>query len=111
MTTKQKERKIDTTIALLPMASITKALKIQSKTLLNYEKEGILNPKKKDSKSRYYSLDDLEKARLTTILTKSKTMKLAGVKILLSVLDKTDINPEDYSDYIQSILKTAKQNG
>lgn len=108
MTTKQKERKIDTTIALLPMASITKALKIQSKTLLNYEKEGILNPEIKEDESRYYSLDDLEKARLTRILIKSKTMKLAGVKILLSVLDKTDINPEDYSDYIQSILKTAK---
>jgi DNA-binding transcriptional MerR regulator len=75
---------------------------------LNYEKEGILNPKKKDSKSRYYSLDDLEKARLARILIKSKTMKLAGVKILLSVFGKTDTNPEDYSDYIQNILKTAK---
>lgn len=108
MTTKQKEREIDTTIALLPMTSITKALKIQSKTLLNYEKEGILNPEIKEDKSRYYSLGDLEKARLTRILIKNKTMKLQGVKILLSVLGKTDINPENYSDYIQSILKTAK---
>lgn len=111
MTTKQKERKIDTTIALLPMASITKALKIQSKTLLNYEKEGILNPKKKDNESRYYSLDDLEKARLARILTKNKTMKLAGVKILLSVLGKTNIQTEDYSKYIQNILKKLQNKG
>jgi len=108
MKTKQEERKINAEITLLPMASIEKALNIKSKTLLNYEKEGILNPEIKEDKSRYYSLGDLERARITTILTKNKTMELSGVKILLSVLGKTDINPEDYSDYIQRILKTAK---
>lgn len=108
MKTKQKETKLDTTITLLPMASIVKALKIQSETLLNYEKEEILHPRKKEDESRYYSLDDLEKARLTKILTKSKIMKLQGVKILFSFLDKIKLKPEDYSDYIQSILKTAK---
>ncbi len=50
MTINQRETKINTEVALLPMASILKALKIQSKTLLNYEKEGILNPKKKMKK-------------------------------------------------------------
>ncbi len=108
MTTKQKERKIDITIALLPMASIEKALNIKSKTLFAYEKEGILNPEIKEDKSRYYSLGDLEKARLTRILIKSKTMKLAGVKILLSVLGKANIQAEDYSNYIQNILKNCK---
>ena len=50
MTINQRETKINTEIALLQMVSILKALKIQSKTLLNYEKEGILNPKKKMKK-------------------------------------------------------------
>lgn len=67
-----------------------------------------LNPEKKENGLRYYSLDDLERARLTKILTKSKTMKLQGVKILFSVLDKTKLKPEDYSDYIQRILKLQR---
>lgn len=108
MTINQKERKIDTTVALLPMASIETALKINSRILLSYEKEGILNPRKKDDESRYYSLDDLERARITRFLTKNNTMKLEGVRILLSVLEKTNIKPEDYSDCIQDIAKRQK---
>ena len=87
------------------MASIEVALDVKSKTLLNYEKAGILNPEIKEDNSRYYSLGDLDRARIATILTKNKIMKLQGVKILLSVLSKTDIEPENYFDYIQSILK------
>lgn len=109
MTINQKETKINTEIALLPMASILKALKIQSRTLLNYEKERIVNPKKNGEK-RHYSLDDLERARLTIFLTKNKIMKLEGVKILVSVLKKTDIKPEDYFNNIQKILKPQKNN-
>lgn len=91
------------------MASIEIALDIQSKTLLDYEKAGILNPEIKEDNSRYCSLGDLERARIATILTKNKIMKLQGVKVLLSVLSKTNIKPKDHSGYIQSILKL--QNG
>ncbi len=91
------------------MASILKVLKIQSRTLLNYEKEGIVNPKK-NGKKRYYGLDDLERARLARFLTKNKIMKLKGVKIFISVLKKTDIKPEDYFNSTQRILKLQKNN-
>ena len=99
MTINQRETKINTEIALLPMASILKTLKILSKTLLNYEKEGILNPKKNEK--RYYSLDDLKRARLARFLAKNKIMKLEGAKILTSVLKKTNIKPEDYFNNTQ----------
>lgn len=91
------------------MASILKVLKIQSRTLLNYEKEGIVNPKK-NGKKRYYGLDVLERARLARFLTKNKIMKLKGVKIFISVLKKTDIKPEDYFNSTQRILKLQKNN-
>lgn len=110
MTTNQEERELNTEITLLPMASIEIALEIPSKTLLDYEKAGILNPEIKENNSRYYSLGDLERARIATILTKNKTMELQGVKVLLSVLNKTDIKPENHSCYIQSILK-LQNNG
>lgn len=109
-TTKQEERELNTEITLLPMASIEIALDVQSKTLLNYEKAGILNPEIKEDNSRYYSLGDLERARIATILTKNKTMELQGVKVLLSVLNKTNIKPKDHSGYIQSILKLQNNN-
>ena len=76
---------------------------------MNYEKEGILNPNKKNEK-RYYSLDDLERARLARFLTKNKIMKLEGVKILISVLKKTNIKSEDYFNSTQRILKLQKNN-
>ena len=44
------------------MASIEIALDIQSKTLLDYEKAGILNPEIKEDNSRYYSLGDFRKS-------------------------------------------------
>ncbi len=108
MKTKHNEVKINTDIAILPMASIEKALEIESETLLAYEQEGILKPEKKEDGLRYYCFNDLDKAKLARFLTKNNTMELSGVKILFSVLDKTDIRPEDYFDYIKEISKTAK---
>ena len=52
---------INTSLALLPMASIVKAVKVHLKTLLIYEEEGIVKPLKKENERRYCSLDDLEK--------------------------------------------------
>lgn len=109
MTINQRETKINPEIALLPIASILKALKILSKTLLNYEKEGIVNSEKNGEK-RYYGLDDLERGRHARFLTKNKIMKLEGVKIFISVLKKTDIKPEDYFNSTQRILKLQKNN-
>ena len=74
------------------MASIEIALDIQSKILLDYEKAGILNSEIKEDNSRYYSLGDLERARIATILTKNKIIKLQGVKVLLSFYLKPTLN-------------------
>lgn len=108
MKTKQNKVKFNTDIAILPMASIEKALEIETETLLAYEQEGILKPEKKENGLRYYCLDDLDKAKLARFLTQNNTMELSGVKILLSVLHKTDIKPEDYFGYIQKISKSAR---
>lgn len=71
------------------------------------KKEGIVNPKVSEGGSRHYSLDDLERARLTRFLTKDKIMNFTGVKILLSVLNKMNIKPENYSNDIQRLLKLS----
>ena len=101
--TTSKKLELNTKTAILPFETMTQVVEIDRKTLLNYEKENILTPARIKNDRRCYSLEDLEKARLTRTLTKDKTMNYDGVKILISVLEENKIDPMDYNDYIENI--------
>ena len=100
---KEYRNKINTKMAFLPFRVMAKAVEIDRKTLLNYEKENIITPERTQKNRRCYSLEDLEKARLIRALTKDKKMSYDEVKIFISDLEKNKIDPMDYTDYIENI--------
>lgn len=95
-------------IAILPISSIAAALNVHQRTLRIYDKEGILCPKRTEKNRRNYSLNDLEKAKLILFLTRNLALNLAGVKIILTMLEQNKVEPKDYIDYINKIAKLSK---
>ena len=73
---------------MLPIGSIAASLDINQRTLRIYDSEGILCPKRTDKNRRYYTLEDLEKAKVILFLTRNLLLNLAGVKIVLAILEK-----------------------
>lgn len=104
-TTKQNEREIDTELVLLPEASIIKAVGLKTKTISTYEEAGIIKPLKRENEKKYYSLDDLEKLKLSSFLIKNKIMKFSGIIILLLALEKTNIDVSDYLKFVKQVIK------
>ncbi|MBQ7288044.1 MAG: MerR family transcriptional regulator [Candidatus Gastranaerophilales bacterium] len=103
----QKENHIETNAAILPISVIASTLNVHQRTLRIYDAEGILTPKRSDKNRRNYCLDDIEKGKVILFLTRNLALNLSGVKIILSMLEKNNIKPSNYMNYIQEIAKNA----
>lgn len=103
----KSEPKIKSDLAILPIGAMAQALKVHPRTLRIYDEEGILSPKRTAKNRRNYSLDDLEKARMITFLTRNLALNLSAVKIIYAILKDMGIKPEDYMKYIEKIAQKA----
>jgi len=103
----KKKQSLNTNLAILPISAIAAALNVHQRTLRIYDTEGILSPKRTSKNRRNYSLDDLEKAKLILFLTRNLAINLAGVKIILAMLEKIKVKPCDYLSYVENIAKKA----
>ena len=102
----QKENKtVNTAMPILPISSVASALNVHQRTLRIYDSEGILCPKRTEKNRRNYSLDDLEKAKLILFLTRNLALNLAGVKIILAMLEKCNVKPSDYLNFVENIAR------
>ena len=104
----QKNSLLDTTAPILPIGTVAITLGISQRMLRIYDQENILSPKRSAKNRRNYSLDDIERGKLILFITRNLTNKLAGVKFILTMLDERKIKPQDYMNYINKILKSAK---
>ena len=97
---------------LIPIGQIAQILNIHPRTLRIYETEEILIPVRSQGNRRLYSISDIEKGKLITFLTRNLALNLSGVKIILEILKKCNIAPDNYFKYINSIAKSLhiKQN-
>ena len=103
------EMKINEDVALLPIQTIKSVLKISKKTLEMYEKIGILKAERINDK-RYYSLSDLEKLKAIVVLTRDLRVNLAGVDVVLAILEKFKIkNYNDFAIEIAQIIKNKQE--
>jgi len=94
-------------LAILPIGAMASALKVHPRTLRIYDEEGILSPKRTAKNRRNYSLNDLEKAKTITFLTRNLALNLAAVKVIYAILKEQGIKSEDYLKYIKKIAQKA----
>lgn len=102
-----KQAKINSSLAFLPIGAVAQSLNIHQRTLRIYDKEGILVPKRTEGNQRYYTLDDLEKAKAIQFLTRNLALNLSGVKLILGLLENMKIEPKKYISKIQKIAIEA----
>lgn len=104
----QNEIKIKTDTAIMPIGAISQALGIHQRTLRIYDAEGILCPKRTGKNRRCYSLDDLERAKVIMFLTRSLSINISGVKIILKMLEEAKVETGNYFEYVNKIASLAK---
>jgi len=65
-----------------------KICEVHPQTLRLYERLGLIRPKRVGSKNRMYSQADIERLQKIQRLTQDMGVNLAGVEIILDLLDK-----------------------
>ncbi len=98
---------IDTNIPILPIGAIAQSLNVHQRTLRIWDKAAILSPSRTDKNRRYYSLDDLEKARAILFLTRNLALNLSGVKIILALMEKNKVGVDNYFDFLKKLAHDA----
>ena len=101
-------KNIDTKLPILPIGAIAQSLDVHQRTLRIWDKEGILSPNRTEKNRRYYSFDDLEKGRAILFLTRNLALNLAGVKIILALIEENKIQPSQYFIFLKQLAKNAK---
>lgn len=74
-----------------PLYSISVAAKlcgVHPQTLRMYERQGLIKPKRVSEKNRMYSEADIERLRRIQRLTQGMGVNLAGVEVILRLLDE-----------------------
>ncbi len=72
-------------------------LGVHPRTLRIYEEKGLIRPARTDGDRRRYSLEDLRKIRLIRHLTQGRGVNLAGVSIILDMLQIIEAQGIDYT--------------
>ncbi|MCD6087823.1 MAG: MerR family transcriptional regulator [Candidatus Hydrothermae bacterium] len=77
---------------------------LHEQTLRIYEKKGLVVPKRTDKKTRLYSMNDLKKLRLIKLLTQKRGLNLAGVKMILEMIDDIDRALREFEEELENLL-------
>lgn len=74
-------------------------------TLRLYERLGLVQPKRLRGKARMYSQADIERLQKIQRLTRQMGVNLAGVEIILNLLDKIEQMQEQMDNEIERIRR------
>ena len=78
----------DEPVYLISIAA--KICEMHPQTLRLYERLGLVNPSRVGAKNRVYSQEDIERLKQIQRLTQDMGVNLAGVEIILDLLDKME---------------------
>lgn len=71
---------------ILTISIASKLLSLHPRTLMLYEKTGLLTPHRTGTNRRLFSMDDLEHLQFVKYLTQTEGINLRGAKIVLNAL-------------------------
>jgi MerR family transcriptional regulator/heat shock protein HspR len=86
---------------------------VHPQTLRQYERIGLVVPSRAGAKNRLYSDDDIQRVRRIQRLTQDMGVNLAGVELILRLLDDMEDMRRDMEerlrDYVQEAEKRMRQ--
>jgi len=97
------KQKFKTDVPILSVGAVAKSLNVHQRTLRIYDEQGILVPQRSKLNRRLYTLDDIERGKFILFLTRNLAINLAGVKIILRLLETSKVKPDDYMSYINKL--------
>jgi MerR family transcriptional regulator, heat shock protein HspR len=77
-------------------------------TLRMYERLGLVEPQRTDTNMRLYSADDIEKLRQIQRLTQDLGVNLAGVQVILDLLERISEMRRELTDEITRVQRDAE---
>ena len=82
--------------------------KVHPQTLRQYERIGLVKPARVGAKNRLYSVEDIERVRRIQRLTQDMGVNLAGVELVLKLLDEMDELREDFEKQFEEYVREAE---
>ncbi|OPX23661.1 MAG: hypothetical protein B1H03_00970 [Planctomycetales bacterium 4484_113] len=73
---------------LLTIGAVARMFGLHQQTLREYEREGLLHPRRTAGGTRMYSPEDIERLRFILVLTRDMGVNPAGVEVVLRMQDQ-----------------------
>jgi MerR family transcriptional regulator, heat shock protein HspR len=86
---------------------VSEQFDIHPQTLRLYEREGLIKPSRSAKGTRYYTEEDIERLELILNLTRDLGVNLAGVEIILNMIEKMKqmrVEFENFLGYVRENL-------
>jgi MerR family transcriptional regulator/heat shock protein HspR len=94
---------------LYMISVVARLVQCHPQTLRQYEDLGLLEPVRTPTNQRLYSDDDVERARQIRRLTRDLGVNLAGVEVVLDLLDKMESLRQELSEKWQNQVTEMEQ--
>src|SRR5215467_2926955 len=88
---------------------VSEQFDIHPQTLRLYEREGLIKPSRSAKGTRYYTEEDIERLELILNLTRDLGVNLAGVEIVLNMIEKMKQMQHEFENFIQYIRDNIGQ--
>lgn len=82
---------------------------VHPQTLRQYERLGLVTPSRVGAKNRLYSEADIKRVRQIQRLTQDMGVNLAGVELILRLLDEMDENRRDFERQFREYVEEAER--
>jgi MerR family transcriptional regulator/heat shock protein HspR len=82
---------------------------VHPQTLRQYERLGLVIPARVGAKNRLYSEKDIQRVRRIQRLTQGLGVNLAGVEIILRLLDEMEETRKDFERQFEQYVEDAEQ--
>lgn len=93
---------------ILTISVAANILKLHPRTLMLYEKEGLLKPHRTDTKRRLFSIKNVQDLQFIKYLTQVQGINLKGAKILLQAIDKAEMEGVKMKKFLFPSFRPAK---
>jgi MerR family transcriptional regulator/heat shock protein HspR len=91
------------------ISAVSEQFDIHPQTLRLYEREGLIKPSRSAKGTRYYTEEDIERLELILNLTRDLGVNLAGVEIVLNMIEKMKQMQREFETFIQYIRDNIGQ--
>jgi MerR family transcriptional regulator/heat shock protein HspR len=92
-----------------PMGVAARLCGVHPQTLRSYERQGLIKPARMNDKNRMYSEYDIGRVHQIQRLTQDLGVNLAGVEVILRLLDQMEDMRQDLEAQMVEYVQTAEE--